>query len=566
MIYANAATLQSSNLTLKEKLPYNDNEFTPESDITIPNKSILIVSTAALPWMTGTAVNPLLRAGHLCRYTKRLSKENNLPECQLVTLALPWLELEEDRETLYGDADLFRNELEQENYIRAWMKEKAGLKDESSREKGLNIIWYPARYHYGLVSIFAMGDLCSQMPPSDVCILEEPEHLNWYRSPGDGWTTSMKFKHVVGIVHTNYSEYASTEFHGLWTSPGINFVSACVIRGHCHKVIKLSAALPNYAQYKEQIMNVHGVRDEFLLKHPKFSRGNQTYFIGKILWAKGFDKMLQLQDYYKECTGNYFDVHIYGNGPDYNEIVRAFHGRKHSSKMEVDDDNSNNSDDTMNSKSKFNIPKSRYEFRRRPISNAKFLGRVDHIELAQDYKTFVNPSISEVLCTTTAEALAMGKFVIIPVHPCNEFFMKFPNCLAYHNESEFVDNLRRALSDVPEPLSESDRQELTWEAATNRFIKTAVITKAEACFRAKMDTNKLDDRARWFHDLMSKGYHGDTVRWVLGGGPVSEQTQYILEKQQKLDLSQSASDEEEDGHYQNCACISLPIRRLVASN
>ena len=97
----------------------------------------------------------------------------------------------------------------------------------------LIIMWYTAWQNPVENSVYSMGDITALIPGGtiDICILEEPEHLNWYvwsllgsrilllvlkthcenflcryRAPGENWTE--KFKHVVGILHTNYFQYA----------------------------------------------------------------------------------------------------------------------------------------------------------------------------------------------------------------------------------------------------------------------------------------------------------------------------------------------------------------------
>lgn len=57
----------------------------PASDMRDKNRTIWLITTASLPWMTGTSINPLLRAAYL---------SNGRPEGK-IHLLVPWLEKED---------------------------------------------------------------------------------------------------------------------------------------------------------------------------------------------------------------------------------------------------------------------------------------------------------------------------------------------------------------------------------------------------------------------------------------------------------------------------------------
>lgn len=393
-----------------------------------PGRQVAIVTTASLPWMTGTSVNPLLRAAYLSNDGSRK-----------VTLMVPWLS-RVDQERVYPNDMTFESPEQQEEYVRSWVKQRTGL------DCDFKITFYPGRYAPEKGSILPVGDITQYIPDSeaDVAVLEEPEHLNWYHH-GVRWTD--KFNQVVGVMHTNYLDYARREERGEVKEFLLRHINAWVCRAYCHKVIKLSDAVQPLP--REETMFVHGVSPSFLKVgeqkakqatsgQPAWGRG--AYFLGKVVWAKGYTELLDRLKEHTSRTGDNIPVDVYGSGPDLDAVQEEAQQRR---------------------------------------LNMTFNGARDHADAAlQEYKVFINPSLSDVVATTTAEALAMGKFVICADHPSNRFFERFPNCLVYRTPEEFSGCLDRALHSDPQPLSKEQLRQLTWEAATERFLDVAEMRQA----------------------------------------------------------------------------------------
>jgi digalactosyldiacylglycerol synthase len=502
-------------LSFSSQLEEPDVEYyTPDELVLDPDKPfadlrtapLYILTTAALPWMTGTAVNPLLRAAHLVHYRIQQNIDAN------VHLVIPWLDSPVDRVALYGEDWRHKTQDDQARYIQHWLTTCANLPADT-----LGLQFYPARYHAGLSSIFAMGDVLEGfVDASSILILEEPEHLNYYRAPA----ATGKKPFTVGIVHTNYKYYATQHVTGLFTAPLVAAISAGLVRAYCDQVIKLSGILQDYAPHKQTVCNVHGVRHEFLQKEPPMA--GEVYFLGKLLWAKGLDHLLLLQDYYRQIVGQYFEMHIYGSGPEQDEIQRAYLGYCESptTATTTTEEGLLEGDDEEISKRKF-----KWRIRRRRPLPVKFCGRMDHAAIGPEYKIFVNPSVSEVLCTTTAEALAMGKFVVLPQHPSNNFFQDFPNALFFKTPAEFVSQLVYAQEHAPVALSNDLRHALSWEAATERLFHAATVSERDAARRERL-YGPADRRLADLHYELGRGRKGDVLRKVLGGGPVADQVHY----------------------------------------
>lgn len=394
------------------------NHLAHASDLRAGHRHIAIVTTAAMPWMTGTSVNPALRAVYLAKHGHD------------VILVVPWLStIEEQRKVFSKGSPVFKAKSEQANYIVEWARSHVA-------DVIIDVRFYEGVYSDDLCSILPVGAITDVFADDtlvkDVCILEEPEHLTWHHS-GQVWTEL--FNLVVGIIHTNYIEYAKNfGFFGPQKALALLFLNVWVCRGYCHRVIKLSNAVQEFPN--SITSNVHGVRDNFLQtgrsREGSFPRG--AYFMGKVLWAKGYRDLIDHMIDHYHVRGRQLPIDFFGSGPDVADVESTLRAEEALGKVSF------------------------------------HAGVVDHGgKWLQGYKVFVNASRSDVVCTATAEALAMGKFVVCLNHASNDFFATFPNCMTYDTGEQFSVAIDRALTIEPQPLSPQDAHRLSWDAATERL-------------------------------------------------------------------------------------------------
>ncbi|CAL5086435.1 unnamed protein product [Urochloa decumbens] len=376
-------------------------------------KHFAIFTTASLPWMTGTAINPLFRAAYL-------AKHGNLD----VTLVLPWLNAR-DQVLAYPDNNTFDSPETQAWYVRMWVEERIDF------GTSFRIIFYKAEFSKETGRIHPVGDITRYIKRecADIALLEEPQHL-LQEKYGQGF--KKMFKQVIGIIDTDYV----TPRFPMFPMFGNTWAT------QCHKMFILPGATQNLT--RSVVCNVNGVDKKFLevgktkltqLQSGENAFPNGAYYIGnmRIKEYKEFFSLLSKNQ--RNLFHLQMDLYVCGS-EDYNAVHKAA--------------------------------------RRSGLAINVYPGRDHSDPLFHDYKVFINPSTTNAACGTATEALAMGKIIICPNRPSNEFFKNFPNCHTYDNVEELVQLTLNALSEQPHPFQHM-QDELTWEAATKRFAVAAGI-------------------------------------------------------------------------------------------
>jgi len=338
----------------------------------------VFVTTASLPWRTGTSINPLHRVSN---FTKKGYR---------VALVIPWTN-PKDQELLYNEV-LFDSPQEQKDWLLNRL-EQMGLEAPKA------IIFYKSRFYNYFKSIFPAENLSELIPPCKHLILEEPDHLFMLEKNIPNFKASKK----IGILHTNY-EFYYDRANSYFINGFMNNLTNIIIDS-TDKSIALSAVVTNHPGREfVDVLPVNGVREKFFQSSPKFkSKALSSLFIGKLIWEKGFLNLIKIS------AETNLSIDIYGDGPNKLEIELAA---------------------------------------KKAGANFNFMGSTNRVDrVLKKYDLFINPSESEVYCTTNCEALAAGLYLLIPDHVSNAGFGDYENALFYDNIHTAIKKIKSLRSD-----------------------------------------------------------------------------------------------------------------------
>jgi digalactosyldiacylglycerol synthase len=193
------------------------------------------------------------------------------------------------------------------------------------------------------------------------------------------------------------------------------------MRKHTDLITPLTSAVAlNGLESRIRDVQVTGVLAAFAQVPPVEAATRGVYFLGRLVWDKGFATLIEVS---KRMD---LAIDVFGDGPDAAAIK---------------------------------------EEAKRRGAPLRFLGPTDSPwERLRDYRVFFNPSLSEVLCTATAESLVAGRHAVMPDCLGNRPFFAYPNAHAYHDLDGAVAALEHALTAPPEPPS-AVRHDFDWTTA-----------------------------------------------------------------------------------------------------
>jgi digalactosyldiacylglycerol synthase len=361
---------------------------------------VAVISTAALPWRTGPAFFALWHACGLAALGRR------------TVLVVPWLGAGSQRRL--WNRVLFDTPGDQAR----WLVEEA---ERLGAPPLPEVRFYRGYYAGPLASIVALADVYAAVPDARAYVLQEPEHLHWF--PTSRPRRRLAAERVVGIVMTNYGHYIrAADFPGCGlVARFVEWRHARLMRAHTDFIVPLSQAVAlNGLGHPMRMARVTGVVSDYARVAPVEAGNRGVFFLGRLVWNKGLAAVIE--------TAKRMDLEIdvLGEGPDRAAIER------------------------------------RAADRGAPV---RFLGSSDSPwrDMA-NYRVFFNPSLSEVLCSTTMEALVAGRHVVLPECAANDPFRDYPNAHFYSDADGAVAALRHALAVLPETPVKA-RREFDWMTA-----------------------------------------------------------------------------------------------------